>query len=160
MQLLRTTLRTFLLLGLLACANSGTYAQKGNKDEKAIKATIETFFKAMQSGDTTLLLSTCMPEPVFQTWMANRDGQLELHTTPFGDFVQFVGTPSKDKYREEIEFGTVLSEKSLASVWTPYTFYVNDKVSHCGTNSFQLVKTTEGWKIQYIIDTRRRGCKD
>ena len=64
----------------------------------------------------------------------------------------FVGTPAKDKYKEAIEFEAVHVEKSLASAWTPYVFYVNGKVSHCGTNSFQLVKTDDGWKIQYIIE--------
>jgi hypothetical protein len=37
-----------------------------------------------------------------------------------------------------------------------YTFYLNGDESHTGTNSFQLVRTSEGWKIQYIIDTRRK----
>ena len=58
--------------------------------------------------------------------------------------------------KHSIEFEAIHIEKSLASVWTPYKFYLNGKVSHTGTNSFQLVKTAEGWKIQYIIDTRRR----
>ena len=39
---------------------------------------------------------------------------------------------------------------------TPYKFYVGEKFSHCGVNSFQLVKIRGEWKIQYIIDTRRR----
>jgi hypothetical protein len=130
------------------------------KDEKAVKAVINSFFEALHTGDTTLLRSTCTAEPIFQTFMANREGKMEVYATPFADFVAFVGTPTKDKYREDIRFESVLIEKSLASVWTPYTFSVNDKLSHCGTNSFQLVKTAEGWKIQYIIDTRRRGCKD
>ena len=84
---------------------------------------------------------------------------MQMYTEDFWEFVQFVGTPTKDKFREAIEFEAIQAEQSLASVWTPYKFYLNGKLSHCGTNSFQLVKTSEGWKIQYIIDTRRRGCK-
>jgi hypothetical protein len=37
-----------------------------------------------------------------------------------------------------------------------YTFYVGDQMSHCGVNAFQLMKTTEGWKIIGITDTRRK----
>ena len=49
---------------------------------------------------------------------------------------------------------------ALASVWTPYKFYFNGKFSHCGVNSFQLVRMNNTWKVQYIIDTRRRvGCE-
>jgi hypothetical protein len=42
----------------------------------------------------------------------------------------------------------------MATVWTPYTFYYKGQYSHKGINSFQLVKLKEGWKIQYLIDTR------
>ena len=129
------------------------------KDEKAIKTVINRFFEGMEKGDTTLLLSTCTPDPVMQTYMKDKDGALQIYTERFSDFVAFVGQPKKDKFKEEIEFDAIHSETSLASVWTPYTFYLNGKVSHCGTNSFQLVKTDNGWKIQYIIDTRRKGCK-
>ncbi len=129
------------------------------KDEKAIKTVINHFFEGMEKGDTTLLLSTCMPTPVMQTWMKDKQGEMQLYTERFSDFVAFVGEPKKDKFKEEIEFDAIHSEASLATVWTPYTFYLNGKVSHCGTNSFQLVKTDQGWKIQYIIDTRRKGCK-
>jgi hypothetical protein len=70
-----------------------------------------------------------------------------------------IATPTSDKYDERIKFEAIHAEKSLASVWTPYSFYINGKRSHCGTNSFQLVKMADGWKIQYIIDTRRKqGC--
>lgn len=132
---------------------------QAQKDEKAIKAVINRFFEAMETGDTTALLDTCMPDPVFQTYMKVKDSDLQMYTENFTDFVRFVGSPRKDKFKEEIKFDAVHSEMSLASVWTPYTFYLNGKISHCGTNSFQLVKTAAGWKIQYIIDTRRKGCK-
>ena len=143
----------FLILLAIPCF---TQAQK---DEKAIKAVINRFFEAMETGDTTALLNTCMPDPVFQTYMKDKDSDLQMYTENFTDFVRFVGSPRKDKFKEEIKFDAVHSEMSLASVWTPYTFYLNGKISHCGTNSFQLVKTAAGWKIQYIIDTRRKGCK-
>ena len=49
----------------------------------------------------------------------------------------------------------------LATVWAPYTFYVGKKLSHCGTNAFQLVKGDMGWQIIQIIDTRNKeNCKD
>jgi hypothetical protein len=113
----------------------------------------------MEKGDTTALLSTCMPDPVFQTYMKEKNGELQMYTENFSDFVRFLGSPRKDTFKEEVKFEAIHSEMSLASAWTPYTFYLNGKVSHCGTNSFQLVKTAAGWKIQYIIDTRRKGCK-
>jgi hypothetical protein len=47
----------------------------------------------------------------------------------------------------------------MAAIWTEYSFYLGDKFSHCGVNSFQLFKDETGWKIIYIVDTRRKeGC--
>ena len=34
--------------------------------------------------------------------------------------------------------------------------YVNDKLSHIGTNSFTLLLENNIWKIVHIIDTRRK----
>ena len=146
-------------VALLAAQTAFAQKEKEEKADKAIKAVINRFFEGMEKGDTALIKSACTAEPVLQTYMAGQDGKLQVYTEDFKEFVTFIATPSKDKYKEVIEFDGIHAEKSLASVWTPYTFYVNDKVSHCGTNSFQLVKMADGWKIQYIIDTRRKGCK-
>lgn len=145
-----------LLFGLCLFGASSLFAQK---DEKAIRAVVNRFFEGMEKGDTVMVKNACTEAPVFQTFMADREGKLQVFTEDFNEFLAFVGTPTQDKYREEISIEAVEAEKSLASVWAPYKFYLNGKVSHCGTDSFQLVKTAEGWKIQYIIDTRRKGCK-
>ncbi|MEO1438417.1 MAG: nuclear transport factor 2 family protein, partial [Bacteroidota bacterium] len=44
--------------------------------------------------------------------------------------------------------------------WTPYSFFVNDQLQHCGTNAFQLHQdSTFQWKIHQITDTRtRQNC--
>ena len=47
----------------------------------------------------------------------------------------------------------------IASVWTPYDFWVDGKFSHCGIDIFDLVKTAEGWKISGLTYTvERTGC--
>jgi hypothetical protein len=61
---------------------------------------------------------------------------------------------------ERITFETIKIDGPLAVAWTPYKFYYEGKFSHCGVNSFQLVRLNGAWKIQYLIDTRRRtGCQ-
>lgn len=145
-----------ILLCLAFLGTTPLLAQKEAKPEKAIKAVINLFFEGLEKGDSTLLRNTCTAAPVLQTYMKDKDGQLKVFTEDFNEFVAFISVPSKDKYKEVIEFEAIHVEEALASVWTPYTFYLNDKVSHSGTNSFQLVKTEDGWKIQYILDTRRK----
>lgn len=146
-----------LLLSAPSWAQKKT--EKHPEAEKDIKKTINRFFEGMEKGDTTLLKSTCMPDMVLQTYMADKEGKMQVYTEDFAEFVTMVGNPGPDQYDERIKFEAIHAEQSLASAWTPYSFYINGKRSHCGTNSFQLVKTGEGWKIQYIIDTRRKqGC--
>jgi len=46
-------------------------------------------------------------------------------------------------------------------VWAPYTFYLNERISHCGVNSIELLQDASGWKITQISDTRRTvECPD
>jgi hypothetical protein len=50
-------------------------------------------------------------------------------------------------------------DDGLAMVWVKYSFYLNDKFSHCGVDAFLLARDTAGWKIVSLGDTRRReGC--
>jgi hypothetical protein len=144
------------LVLLLFCSFLAT--TQAQSDKKAIKAVINQFFIGLSTSDTTLIKSTCTEKPILQTYMKGKTGQLKVTSLEFSKFVAMIGTPSKNKLFEDIKFKAINLEQELATVWTPYTFYVNDKVSHCGTNAFQLVKTTEGWKIQYILDTRRKEC--
>jgi hypothetical protein len=150
-----------LILGSLAFIQP-TFAQKQKPEdpEKAIKTTINRFFEGLEKGDTAVLKSACTPNMILQTYMADKDGKMQLYTEAFAEFLNLVVAPSPDQYDERIKFEAIHAEKSLANAWIPYSFYINGKRSHCGTNSFQLIKTSEGWKIQYIIDTRRKqGCE-
>jgi hypothetical protein len=146
-----------LAILLLLCFT--VWGQSKKADTQAIKATIDQFFVALSSGDTTLLKSTCMSSVTLHTIRVKKDGTTVVDIQPFSDFVRLIGTPTQDKYVEKIKYEKILIEQQLASVWTPYSFFINEKLSHCGTNSLQLVHTQAGWKIQYIIDTRRKMCK-
>jgi hypothetical protein len=73
------------------------------------------------------------------------------------------GISSTSKYLDEQLLSvTTKTSGNLASVWTPYVFYIDKNISHCGVNSFQLVETKSGsWKIQYLIDNVYQGnCED
>jgi hypothetical protein len=145
--------RTILVLCLL----SGLQQANAQVQEHEVKEVVNRFFEGMNRGDTVLLKSTCMSSMILQTCKTDSTGAVKsVKTDSFSEFVSLIGAPRKNEIEERITFGKVLVEESLASVWAPYTFYLNGDVSHSGTNSFQLVRTGEGWKIQYIIDTRRK----
>ncbi|MFC4479913.1 hypothetical protein [Flavobacterium chungangensis] len=64
--------------------------------------------------------------------------------------------PSNMKFQEKILSYTIQIDGTMAHVWTPYEFYLNDKLSHSGVNAFTLFKEKDSWKIIYLIDTRRK----
>ncbi|WP_225585112.1 hypothetical protein [Flavobacterium sp. MDT1-60] len=64
--------------------------------------------------------------------------------------------PSSMKFQEKILSYTIQIDGTMAHVWAPYEFYLNDKLSHSGVNTFTLFKEKDAWKIIYLIDTRRK----
>jgi hypothetical protein len=72
------------------------------------------------------------------------------------EFAKTISTIKKGAADEQIIFESVRIDGPLAMVWAPYKFYFDGKFSHCGVDSFQLVFINAQWKIQYLIDTRRK----
>lgn len=135
-------------------ANITAYCQQTEID--AVKKTVNTMFDAMRKGDSTLLKSVFAKEMILQSVSNNKEGKAVLSTEKADGFVKAIGTPHSAVYDERITFGDIKIDGDLASVWAPYKFYLGDKFSHCGVDVFQLMKTAEGWKIIYIVDTRRK----
>ena len=133
-------------------------ANAQHPEEKAIKATIDQFFNGMRMADSATIAATISTTAVFQTIVPLKDGTVEVRTEPVVEFLQAVGKPHKEVYDEQINYGAIHVDATLATVWTPYKFYLGKTFSHCGVNSFQLVKINSNWKIQYIIDTRRKDA--
>ena len=123
------------------------------ESEREVKQVIQNMFHAMQQADTTLLKTCFSDKVIFQTILNKPEGAT-IKTESINDFIQSIGKQTPNVLDERIEFGAIQTDELMATVWTPYTFYYKGQYSHKGVNSFQLVKLKEGWKIQYLIDTR------
>lgn len=148
--------RFFLILTILAF---NTFHATAQSAEDSVKAAINNFFIGMQKSDTTLIRASLAPGAILQTIARKKDGMAVVRTEILDSFVVSIGRPRKEFLDERITFETIKIDADLALAWTPYQFYIDNKFSHCGVNSFQLVRVNGVWRIQYIIDTRRRsGC--
>ncbi|GEN76451.1 nuclear transport factor 2 family protein [Chryseobacterium hagamense] len=136
-----------LLLG------SFCFGQQNAEIEKPVR----NLFSGMKNADAELLKSVFSDTAILQTIAG--DG---VKTESIDDFIHSVSKTEKEALDERITIEAIHKDGNLASVFTPYTFYFRGKFSHCGANSFQLVKQRNGeWKIQYLIDTRRKDqCKE
>lgn len=149
-----------LFLLTLAASTRPAFAQKASPEAEAVKQTITSFFDGMRRGDSTLVRRTLAPGAVFHGLGGNPGQPAALQTESITGFLKAVGTPHPEVWDERVQFERVLIDANLASVWAPYEFYLGSKFSHCGYNSFQLVKLADGWRIAHIIDTRRKEkCK-
>ena len=145
----------YLLLLIVVLGFNKSFAQVKTEEDE-VKATINMLFDGMRNADTTMLRNAFAPKNTLETIAKTKDGKFVVRTESLANFIKSIGTPHPEKYDERIVFTKILIDANLASVWTDYKFYVGDKFSHCGVNSFQLFKGDEGWKIIYLIDTRRK----
>jgi hypothetical protein len=125
-------------------------------DDVAIKGTITNLFSGMRQSDTSLARSAFAPGAILQTVRVEKSGATRIISESIDSFIISISRPHKEIYDERISFETIKTDGNLASVWTPYRFFLGDKFSHCGVDSYQLVKIEGNWKIQYLIDTRRK----
>ena len=132
-----------------------------NKEEIAIKKTIELFFEGLQNGDTVTLNKALYKDFKLQSVYTKAEGIAVLRDESKSDFLKAISVKNpNDIWQEKLVSFTINIDGAMAHVWTPYTFYFNNKLSHCGVNSFQLFKNNDSWLIIYIIDTRKKGCEN
>lgn len=131
-----------------------------NTEETEIKQTITAFFEAFHKQDSVALKKYVSKEMTLQSVISDAQGEAKIKMTEFSAFLKsIVAIPKEVKFDERILSVAVQSDGLMANAWTDYEFYINEKFSHCGVNSFQLVKENKVWKIFYIVDTRRTDCK-
>ena len=142
-------------ISIAACFFLIALSAKAQSPEDSVKATVNKLFAAMKNGDSKALLECFADGAILQT-IVEKDGNVSIQTEAIKDFADFVGTQKQGDADERITFDMVKTDGALAIAWTPYQFYYKGAFSHCGVDSYQLVRINGAWKLQYIIDTRRK----
>lgn len=153
-------MKNFICLIVLVFSNCSIKAQLvynfDTTGHQSVKNTVNALFTAMQKADSAGLINCFTTEAQLQTVKVDSLGNTSVQTQDVSRFASSVGKQKAGKLDERIEFGFIAIDGNLATVWTPYRFYYDKQFLHCGVNSFQLVKINGHWKIQYLIDTRRK----
>ncbi len=143
-----------LLLVNIACISNA------QTTEDSVKATITKLFDGMKNSDAAMLRSAFADSAILQSIGRNKEGKTVIENETVNDFADQISKLAKGAADERITYDVIKIDGPLAMVWAPYKFYFNGKFSHCGVDDFQLVRVNGEWKIQYLIDTRRRaGCE-
>ena len=141
----------FLTLFLIAAISS-----RAQTTEDSVKAAVKLLFDGMITSDAAKLQSAFADSAILQTIISTNDGKLDIRNELVKAFAASISKIAKGDADERIQFETIKIDGPLASVWTPYKFYYKGQFSHCGVDSYQLVRIKGQWKIQYLIDTRRK----
>lgn len=145
--------KCIVIVLLIFAATKDVQAQTA---EDSVKIVITKLFTAMYESDGEGVRNCFADSSILQTITRNAKGETLVRSEQVSGFVAAVSSLPKAAAEERIVFGIVKADAQLAIAWTPYQFYMNGTFSHCGVNSFQLVRLNGQWKIQYIIDTRRK----
>jgi hypothetical protein len=143
---------------LMLSAASPIRAQ-GEPDE--VRAVVGALFDAMRQADSAAVREVFHPQMQQMASSGERSG---VPSVGFGEverFVQMVGDAEPGALDEKIGPPEIRIDDHLATVFTPYAFYYNGNLSHCGVNVFLLARVGEDWRIVGLADTRRgQGCEE
>lgn len=157
MKRVQTSFLCVLALLISATAN----AQTDSTEIKAVEKAVMQLFDGMRKGDSMMVRMAFTENPHLSTTFIDQNGHPQVESGSLQDFLMGVGTPHDEIWDEHLLSMEIKIDDGIAQVWAPYIFYLGEKRLHCGVNSFQLVKTVNGWKILTIVDSHRKGnCGD
>jgi len=140
-----------ILVSLMLIFSSAIYSQN-----EEVKQVVVTFFKGFHAKDSITMKSVCADKMILQS-ISESSKVTQLKNDSAQDFFRSIATiPNTILFEEKLLDYSIQVDGAMAHVWTPYEFYVNNKLSHKGVNAFTLFKDNGLWKIVYLIDTRRK----
>ncbi len=147
-----------LLLLSVALPLAGLPAQGSDQaDRRAVRAVVDTVLEAMAQHDVATSRRLLTPGAILTS---GRTGEIPTVARVQVDtaYLRMLGTDTSG-LRERIWEPTIMVSGSVAQLWAPYDFHLNGVFSHCGVDSFSLVRAPGGWQVAAIVyDVRRSGC--
>jgi len=138
-------MKKILIALILSAAAAGTTFGQKSDDHAAVLAVVNRLFDEMAAANAAGILATGTAENQLVAIQKTRDGKSRISVINGEAFTKFFTKPGAIKevmYDPKVEVSG-----DWAMVWGRYVFYSADKLSHCGINQFNLVRTEAGWKI-------------
>lgn len=125
----------------------------------SVMAPIKVLFDGMRAHDSTMIRSAFAPGALMMGSFPRTGLPTAVSFDGIDGFVTAAGRPGAP-WDEQIYDPRIEIDGNLASVWVFYTFHAGTTFTHCGVDALHLIRTSAGWKISVIADTRRTtGCE-
>jgi hypothetical protein len=121
--------------------------------EDTVLAPVNALFAAMSRRDASAIKAQTLPGGSLVLMRNGKPTQLT-----FNQFATLASKPGTTLTEERIHDPLVRIDDDLAVVWAPFTYFVDGKVDHCGTDLINLVRIDGKWLIASIADTGRKDC--
>jgi hypothetical protein len=137
------------------CATTIVTSARAQSAQDSVKAAVNLLFTGMIQSDAAKIRSSFTDSAILQS-IVEKDGKTKTRTESIEEFAQSISKLEKGVADERIRFDVIKIDGPLAIVWAPYSFYYKGQLNHCGVDSFQMLLVDGVWKIQYLVDTRRK----
>ena len=146
-------------LCILVCL-IGASAVPAQDDRATAIGVVNSLFAAMRERSFEGIKSVFSPDGQLVAIDKPRDGKGISKTRVLtGEaFATMISSSKGPEYIEKMPALDVKVYGDLAVVSGRYTFHLDEKLSHCGTNTFSLVRTEAGWKIANGASTLEFQC--
>lgn len=139
------------LVWALLLTGSASWCAGEPSEEKAVLAVVQRLFDAMAARDSAAARAVLIPEGRYFSVREN-GAQVVVGGATHPQFAERLAS-GKEAMLERMFEPRVFIHGRIAMVWTAYDFHRNRKFSHCGVDSFSLLRTSEGWKIAGFVYT-------
>jgi hypothetical protein len=148
---------TAIILASLTVSLDCAPPTQSEDDKAAVLATVQKFFDTMAARDVEGARFVLMADGRTVS-VREQNGETVARTSTVEAYLESLAK-GKSASRERMWNPEVRVHGAMASVWTPYDFWVDGKFSHCGVDAFTLIKTADGWRISSGTWTiQREGC--
>jgi hypothetical protein len=121
--------------------------------------TLKDILSAVRHRNAEQLRRYLRPLGTATVMVENKDGTRTLRT---GDWDAYLANlaPGPERYEERLFKPVIKVDGTIATVWAPYTFFIDGRISHCGINHYHMVLDEGLWKIQNLTFSQRTAkCK-
>jgi len=147
-----------LSAGVSIAIGSGSAAAQ-SPEEQAVRNTVNQFFQALAERDRALLTSITLPGSLNISTSVSNQGATEIRIQNYKQLLDNLGGEGP-ALLERVWNPTILIRRDIATFWAPYDFHVNGAFSHCGIDSFQLIKRQDQWFLTNLSWTvERENCE-
>lgn len=159
----------FLFLGgnVMGTDRTSVASGAGPHDAADIQRVMDVFHHAVATHDgttvSTLFLDpgstwvTVLSDKAFAAARVGNPSMQKIHVSSYRDFASFISkTPSNlDPRHADVR---IMSDGAVATVYFHFDFVIDGKVENRGDETWQLVKTVNGWRIVAITYSSSPGA--